>query len=282
MRPVRRTAITGACERALNRSAMLSRRYGRTPVPAAVVALALVHHPRSAAFLALQADRPDGYQALQVRVWSDLLSGRLWPAPPPNGGAVRPSSALPPSPLAPTDRRGASVSIAREEGRSELIPVVIWALVAGPLLLYAVGRHVASHRSGLIAAAIVGRLRRPTEVGVAGPARLDTRPDRRPPARHHRRLAETRVMTFADKALSGRRRYRAHAVQAAPSTTGVVPQTEAIKRSHAKIRALGERANATLKTWKILARLRCCPQRATALVAAIFVLQLAEEQRPSR
>ena len=56
---------------------------------------------------------------------------------------------------------------------------------------------------------------------------------------------------------------------------------KALNRSHAAIRALGERANATLKTWKVLARLHRCPQRATALLAAIFVLQLAEEQRKS-
>jgi hypothetical protein len=55
-----------------------------------------------------------------------------------------------------------------------------------------------------------------------------------------------------------------------------------VNRSHAKIRALGERANATLKTWKVLARLHCCPQRATALLAAIFGLQLAEKQRTPR
>jgi hypothetical protein len=36
---------------------------------------------------------------------------------------------------------------------------------------------------------------------------------------------------------------------------------------HAKIRALGERANAALKTWKLLAGLHCCPQRATAYLA---------------
>ena len=34
--------------------------------------------------------------------------------------------------------------------------------------------------------------------------------------------------------------------------------------SHAKVRAIGERANATLKTWKLLTKIRCCPQRATA------------------
>jgi hypothetical protein len=52
-----------------------------------------------------------------------------------------------------------------------------------------------------------------------------------------------------------------------------------VNRAHAKIRAIGERAVATLKTWRLLAKLRCCPQRATNLCAAILALQHVEEQR---
>ena len=44
-------------------------------------------------------------------------------------------------------------------------------------------------------------------------------------------------------------------------------------RNRARNRAPGERAVATLKTWRILTKLRCCPQRATATIAAIRVLQ---------
>jgi hypothetical protein len=33
-------------------------------------------------------------------------------------------------------------------------------------------------------------------------------------------------------------------------------------RAHAKLRAPGERANALLKNWRILRKLRCCPWRA--------------------
>nr|WP_084008916.1 hypothetical protein [Planomonospora sphaerica] len=40
-------------------------------------------------------------------------------------------------------------------------------------------------------------------------------------------------------------------------------------------------AAATLKMWKVLTRLRCCPRRATAIVQAILVLQLIEEDRYS-
>jgi hypothetical protein len=40
----------------------------------------------------------------------------------------------------------------------------------------------------------------------------------------------------------------------------------------ARIRARGERANATRKTWEILIKLRCSPRRATAIVQAVLVL----------
>ena len=33
-------------------------------------------------------------------------------------------------------------------------------------------------------------------------------------------------------------------------------------RAHARLRAPGERANAQLKSWRILRKLRCCPWRA--------------------
>jgi hypothetical protein len=47
-------------------------------------------------------------------------------------------------------------------------------------------------------------------------------------------------------------------------------------RAHAKLRAPGERANAQLKAWKILTRLRCCPWRTGQLAKAILVLQAQE------
>jgi hypothetical protein len=45
-------------------------------------------------------------------------------------------------------------------------------------------------------------------------------------------------------------------------------------RAHAKLRAPGERANAQLKNWRILRKLRCCPWRAGQLAKAIHVLQI--------
>jgi hypothetical protein len=47
-------------------------------------------------------------------------------------------------------------------------------------------------------------------------------------------------------------------------------------RAHAKLRAPGERANAQLKSWRILRKLRCCPWRAGQLAKAIHVLQTRE------
>jgi hypothetical protein len=47
-------------------------------------------------------------------------------------------------------------------------------------------------------------------------------------------------------------------------------------RAHAKLRGPGERANAQLKAWHILRKLRCCPWRAGQLAKAIHVLQLRE------
>jgi hypothetical protein len=47
-------------------------------------------------------------------------------------------------------------------------------------------------------------------------------------------------------------------------------------RAHARLRSPGERANAQLKTWRILRKLRCCPWRAGQLARAIHVLQIRE------
>jgi hypothetical protein len=47
-------------------------------------------------------------------------------------------------------------------------------------------------------------------------------------------------------------------------------------RAHAQLRSPGERANAQLKTWHILRKLRCCPWRAGQLAKAIYVLQAHE------
>jgi hypothetical protein len=46
--------------------------------------------------------------------------------------------------------------------------------------------------------------------------------------------------------------------------------------AHAKLRGPGERANAQLKSWRVLRKVRCSPHRATDLARAIHVLQNRE------
>jgi hypothetical protein len=53
----------------------------------------------------------------------------------------------------------------------------------------------------------------------------------------------------------------------------------AVNTSHARLRAPGERGPATLKTWRLLHHLRCCPQRGNALVAAVLALETATRTR---
>ncbi|WP_435134558.1 IS5 family transposase [Actinacidiphila sp. bgisy144] len=50
---------------------------------------------------------------------------------------------------------------------------------------------------------------------------------------------------------------------------------KAVNRSHAKIRALVERAVATLKSWRLLRKIRCSTNRVTGLVQAVLCLHLA-------
>jgi hypothetical protein len=92
-------------------------------------------------------------------------------------------------------------------------------------------------------------------------------------------LSAAQVMTFADRGYQGadgsvRTPFKRHRRRRRLSR-----REKAVNRSHARIRAPGERAIATVKCWKLLAKLHCCPKRATALLAAILVLQLAEQQR---
>ncbi|MCZ4117927.1 IS5 family transposase [Streptomyces sp. H39-S7] len=54
---------------------------------------------------------------------------------------------------------------------------------------------------------------------------------------------------------------------------------QAVNRSHAKIRALVEQAMSTLKSWRILRKLRCSTTRITAFVQAVLTLYLASSER---
>ncbi|MEU4660672.1 transposase family protein [Micromonospora chalcea] len=92
-------------------------------------------------------------------------------------------------------------------------------------------------------------------------------------------LTSANVLTFADKGYQGaggsvRTPFKRHRYRPKLSR-----RQRAVNRGHARLRARGERAIATLKTWKILTKLRCCPRRATAIVKAILVLHRAETNR---
>lgn len=50
---------------------------------------------------------------------------------------------------------------------------------------------------------------------------------------------------------------------------------QAVNVAHAKIRAVGEQAMATLKGWRLLRKLRCSTTRITDIVKAVLTLHLA-------
>src|SRR5215472_9488833 len=77
------------------------------------------------------------------------------------------------------------------------------------------------------------------------------------------------LVTLADKGYQG----SAHA-KIPYRGKGKPESQKQANRAHAKLRAPGERANAQLKTWRILRKLRCCPWRAGQLAKAIHALQV--------
>jgi DDE superfamily endonuclease/Helix-turn-helix of DDE superfamily endonuclease len=85
-------------------------------------------------------------------------------------------------------------------------------------------------------------------------------------------LAQAGILCWADKAYRGaggtvRVPYRGRWEKLSAGQ-------QAVNRSHAKIRALGEQAMATLKTWHLLRKARCSTSRITALVQAVLTLHL--------
>ncbi len=89
-------------------------------------------------------------------------------------------------------------------------------------------------------------------------------------------LTSADVMTFADKGYQGARGSVRTPFKRHRCRPRLSRQQKAVNKAHTGIRARGERAIATLRTWKVLAKLRCCPRRATAIVQAILVLHQIE------
>ena len=87
-----------------------------------------------------------------------------------------------------------------------------------------------------------------------------------------RELATAGLITLADKGYHGA---GDHVLTPYRGRNKPASQKDA-NRAHAQLRSPGERANAQLKTWRILRKLRCCPWRAGQLAKAIHVLQARE------
>jgi hypothetical protein len=81
-------------------------------------------------------------------------------------------------------------------------------------------------------------------------------------------LTEAGAMVFADKGYRGAR----GTVRTPIWGRGLPRGPKLVNITHAKIRAAGERAIATLKTWRLLRKLRCSTTRITAIVQAVLTL----------
>jgi DDE superfamily endonuclease len=87
-----------------------------------------------------------------------------------------------------------------------------------------------------------------------------------------RELAAAGLIVLADKGYHGAGEH----IRTPYKGRNKPPAQKGANRAHAKLRGPGERANAQLKTWRILRKLRCCPWKAGQLAKAIYVLQARE------
>jgi hypothetical protein len=84
-------------------------------------------------------------------------------------------------------------------------------------------------------------------------------------------LTAAAVACFADKGYVG----AGGSVGTPIKGRNLPEQWRVVNRAHAKIRAVGEQAVATVKNWRILRKVGCCPYRITEIVAAVLTLHLA-------
>jgi hypothetical protein len=89
-------------------------------------------------------------------------------------------------------------------------------------------------------------------------------------------LSSADVTTFADRGHQGADGTIRTPSQRHRRRPRLSRHQKAVNQSLARVRAPGERATATLKTWRILTKLRCYPRRATAIVQAILALHHIE------
>ncbi|GGU57755.1 IS5 family transposase [Streptomyces daghestanicus] len=90
-------------------------------------------------------------------------------------------------------------------------------------------------------------------------------------------LAEAGIACWADKGYRGARGTVRTPCWGRWETLSTGQQ--AVNRSHAKIRALVEQAMATLKSWRLLRKIRCSTTRITSLIQAVLTLHLASSGR---
>jgi hypothetical protein len=83
-----------------------------------------------------------------------------------------------------------------------------------------------------------------------------------------------RVTLFADKGYIGAGPGVFIPIRA-PKGRDLIPALKGYNRRHGRRRALGERGFATLKTWRILNKIRCTVDKVGAIAQAILVLHLA-------
>ncbi len=84
-------------------------------------------------------------------------------------------------------------------------------------------------------------------------------------------LARAGLIALADKGYQGLDEAGNHVITPYKGK-GKPGSQKAANRAHAQLRAPGERANAQLKNWRILRKLRCCPYRAGRIAKAIHAL----------
>jgi hypothetical protein len=109
-------------------------------------------------------------------------------------------------------------------------------------------------------------------VDLARVARFGPRPDRGPRHGIVDALAAADIPCWADKSYRGAG--GPVRVPCRGKWYNLSPGQQAVNRSHARIRALGERAVSVLKAWWLLRRLRCSTTRITDLIRAVLTLHL--------
>jgi len=150
-------------------------------------------------------------------------------------------------------------------------------MIAGRDRPYHSGKHKCHGLNVQVLAEPTGR----PDLAITHAARFPTRPGRRPRARNHRRAQRHRRARGGRHRLPGRRPRGAGSPATAPPRSGhrLLPAAVAPPRGrqHGPRSSTrpGERANAELKNWKILRKIRSSPSRSSTLGQAIQTLIIA-------